>query len=322
MRPVLRRVVASFALASVVALRPAEIAAQPSSPDSVRGRLEIVVDNDFFNFATPPRERPDDNYTHGIALRRTNLSVRSPFLRRLCGQESTCRMDLSLAQQMFTPEEDGAPPPSDLRPYAGTFVGRLELRSLTESRQRSVALNLGASGAPSGAASVQALFHEVFGFRDVQGWSYQVPFEPLVGFDVAAARAWGIERGDWGARLSPAGSLSLGNLRTGGRLDLGAEAGWSLDRPFGRAPGRSAFGVAVFAGAAADYRLHGVELDGSLLRASPQVASRDLVLRWQGGLRLRWRRLVVEHSLHAVSREVAAGRGQHVWGRLGVALWR
>ena len=80
--------------------------------------------------------------------------------------------------------------------------------------------------------------------------------------------------------------------------------------------------VGVFAGAAADYRLHGLELDGALLRASPQVASRDLVIRWQGGLRLRWRRLVVEHSLHAVSREVAAGRGQHVWGRLGVALWR
>lgn len=302
---------------------PREPAASQEAPgDASIARLDFTVDNDFFDFRTPPRRRPDDNYSHGISFRRTNLPIHSPRVRSLCGAGGTCTLGVGVAQLMFTPERDSAPPPLELRPYAGILVSTLDLRSVSDVHLRAVSLSLGVSGGPSGAERVQEVFHRSFGFREVEGWQYQVPFEPLLGIEVTSARVWSIGSRGWSARLVPSGAVSLGNLRTGARLGFDVESGWSLGHPFGLTPGTGRYSAAIFGGAAADYRLHVVELDGTISRRSPSVDGPDLVWRWQGGIRLRRGRVAIEHSLHAVGAEVPAGRRQHLWGRLGATVWR
>lgn len=282
----------------------------------------LTVDNDFFDFSSPPRQRPDNNYSHGIALRRDNVAVKGAVLRRLCLGGVSCTAGFGLAQRMYTPESDGGPPPADLRPYAGVLVARIEVRSFRRQLRRAVALSLGTTGAPSGAQKVQEIFHAAFGFREVAGWPYQVPAEPLVGLDLAIARAWRAGGTGWGVRATPEASASLGNLRTGARVGVDFESGWSLDDAFGLAPGSNIYSSVMFGGVAADFRVHAVELDGALTRRSPSVQAEFGVLRWHGGLRIRYSRITIEYSLHAVTQEVQQGRRQHVWGRIGATVWR
>lgn len=281
----------------------------------------VALDNDFFVFHTPPNQRPDDNYSHGLSIAVRNRNVTSRRLRRLCGASQACVWDVAIQQAMFTPEVDSAPPDPRLRPYAGTLGFSGTLRGASTTRMREIRMTIAVSGQPSGAQWVQHTLHRVADMRRVEGWSYQVPFEPAIEIAVAGGVSRQRDLGALAIGAIGVAEASVGNLRTGGLLRSEVELGTSLNHPWMLRPSDRRFSVNLFAGGAMDVRLHQIELDGALTRRSPSSPKETVVGSFRLGIRAKFGRLQLEHFVETVGRQVPEGRAQHRWGRVAVSYW-
>ncbi len=138
-------------LATAVCLGHASGAAAQELARSIR----LAVDNDFFDFARPPRERPDNNYTQGARLQ-WDFRRAPRFAKRLvCADRPACGATLDIGQEMYTPMYDGYYPVPGDRPYAGWLYVKGELRGAGERDIRVVSLTVGVTGPPSLAGSAQ-----------------------------------------------------------------------------------------------------------------------------------------------------------------------
>src|SRR6266545_753433 len=124
---------------------------RPASAQSLSG-VTLHVDNDYFDFWMPGRERPDDNYTHGQSLR-TVFNAAPRWARRgvpscvealntSASAKKCAESFLAVSQEIFTPTNDSPMPMAGERPYAGLLYADFG-RSIIDRRQsRSLAIRI------------------------------------------------------------------------------------------------------------------------------------------------------------------------------------
>jgi lipid A 3-O-deacylase len=228
----------------------------------------------------------------------------------------------ALGQKIFTPWEDEARLRPGDRPYAGWLYTRGEAAVSDSAVRRSVGVEIGVTGAPSGAAWVQTTLHRAFGFYRPSGWSGQIPFEPA-----------GMVRYDELRRLrlhtallqvTPGFGASLGTVRTELRAGARARIGYRLDPPW-PTPGAAArrpFSVYLSGEVRGRAVARDLFLDGSTFGGGPRVEHRPLVGEWEAGLGVRVHRVVAEYRIATRGREYRSEPGGHQYATFDLALRR
>ena len=283
--------------------------------------IRLTVDNDFFDFSRPPRQRPDNNYTQGARLR-WDFRRAPRFARRLvCADRPACGATLEIGQEMYTPMYDGYYPVPGDRPYGGWLYVKGELRGAGERDIRVVSLTVGVTGPPSLAGSAQREVHHLTpGFYQPVGWDNQLPTEPA--FGVSGARSWRITpRGpaDRFVDLVPTVSGAAGTLRMSIGAGVRARVGVPLQHPW-LASDRPRAAPYAFAGVSAEAVGRDLFLDGTAFRDSLRVPHKPALAEWERGVGLGVRRLGIEYRVVTRSREYAAGPRTHTYGSI-VLSW-
>ena len=164
------------ALAFILSLAIPAASAHAADPS---GTLTTVFENDLFY-------RTDRDYTNGIEFNWSPAGSASELLPEFLANmtpglfpRDTTRVNYSLGQLMFTPEDTAAyDPPLTQRPYAGYLYGALALTSTGPGTEEQLRIQLGAVGPASLAADSQDLIHRLRGFALPQGWHTQLRDEP------------------------------------------------------------------------------------------------------------------------------------------------
>ena len=216
------------------------------------------------------------------------------------------------------------PPPGFAdHPFAGWLYLRGEARQESDRRLDAISSTVGVTGPPSLASAVQDAWHKLFGFRTVEGWNAQLPFEPgvIVGYEgarqILAARADGL-----GIRVVPHWRVRLGNITTD--ADMGADvvvglrppASWATPR---RGSHRS-FGVFVRASAMGTVVLRDEFLDGSTFSGSAHVEKKTFVGIASAGLGIRVGPVALEWQAHDQSLTFDRQPEPHIFSTLGVTV--
>lgn len=217
------------------------------------------------------------------------------------GPDARRRIGVSLAQQLFTPENLSAnPPPSGTQPYAALLYGTLSVTSEDAGGRSIAGLELGVVGPAALGEETQRLIHDVLGYVNPQGWDFQVPNQPLAGLFIE--RAWRTGRGDFGRPggmdwdFTPFVGLRGGLLESSGHVGVTLRVGAGLDRDSGPPGLRPAYAALTgfkkrdgFA-AYGFLRMKGrgvgndVTLDGAAFRESSSARRRLAVGEFQGGV--------------------------------------
>ncbi len=306
-----------WALALIIAgfVYPPALAAQ-----ELERSVRIAVDNDFFDFSRPPRERPDDNYTQGARI--VWDIKRTPRLakRLVCAGRPACGATLEFGQEMYTPTYGGYYPVPGDRPFAGWLYLRGEIRGATAGSARSLAVTVGITGPASLAASAQREFHHLIpDFYQPVGWDNQLPTEPA--FGVTGAHAWRVvPHGDLGrfVDLVPAVSGVAGTLRMAISAGARARVGAPLAHPW-LASDRIRIAPYAFAGVSIEAVGRDLFLDGTAFRDSLRVDHKPVVAQWEHGVGVHLRRLGVEYRAVTRSREYPAGPRTHTYGSVALS---
>ncbi len=282
--------------------------------------VRTSVDNDYFNFWIPPRERPDDNYTQGMRIA-WDTSWTPRFGRRLlCAGGAVCGATLEIGQEIYTPTVDNYWPLPGERSYAGWLYGRVEIRGARSAAVRSLGLTVGVTGAPSLAGTAQNAFHNLAAdFRRPLGWDYQLPTE--VAFAARAAQSWRVAPSGRAGRyvdLLPAVSATGGTLRTAAAGGIRVRVGAPLAHPW-LAVDRSALSVYLFAGTSAEIVARDLFLHGSTFRRSVHVSPEVLLAEWERGVGVRVRRVFLEYRAVTRTREYTTGPRSHTYSSLALA---
>jgi len=284
--------------------------------------VRLTDENDYLVFWVPPQRRTDGNYTQGVRLS-VDLAATPGFSRRLvCRHRPACGTTMDIGQEIYTPTADAPEPLPGERPYAGWLYARGAARTGGAGAARSLALTVGITGPASLAESVQKGLHRrVPSFKTPLGWEHQLPTE--VAFAIRAEQAWRIAPP--GAAhphidLVPSADLTLGTLRTamagGGRLRVGT----GLNHPWLTSTASPRFGLTGFVGVRGDIVARDLFLDGSTFRRSVSVEREPVVLAWERGLSVSFRRFGVEYRAVTRSREYRTGPKAHTHGSLTM-LW-
>ena len=295
--------------------------------------LHISDDNDFFDFWKPLATRPDVDYTQGLRAALT-WSAPTPHLVHWLGQGKPCsdasppaeacsRLSLGFGQNIYTPWYDVPPPGLVDHPYAGWLYLRGEARQESDRRLDAISLTVGITGPPSLASAVQDAWHKLFGFRNVEGWSAQLPFEPgvIVGYEGArqllAAGTDGL-----GVRVVPHWNVRLGNIIT--NADIGADVVLGLRPPVPwstpRRDRHRSFGVFVHASAVGTAVLRDEFLDGSTFSTSAHVHKKTFVGVASAGLGIRIGRVILEWEAHDQTITFDTQPEPHVFSTLGLTI--
>src|SRR5688572_23641651 len=236
-------------LVAALSLLPATADAQELSR-----ALRVSVDNDSFNFWQPPRERSDQDYTHGMRLTWDIVRVPKPGRAVVCRSGQACGATLELGQEIYTPTTDWFFHIPGERPYAGWLYGRLDVRGGTNRRLRTIGLTAGVTGPISLAeAAHEALHRAVPSFRDPLGWGDQLPTE--VSFAGLLSQADYLPLPGRAARhvdAVPLLTAAAGTLRTSVSAGARARVGTRLTHPWlaEARPAAAAYGFAGVRGEA------------------------------------------------------------------------
>jgi lipid A 3-O-deacylase len=293
------RIVLSLAIASMMAVRAVEA-------QELARTVRITLDNDFLNLWQPPRERADDNYTHGMRL--TVDVARAPeFARRLVCRSGSCGTTLEVGQEIYTSTYDWFWHIDGERPYAGWLYGRADVRGGDRAALRRLGLTVGITGPPSLGEKAHTAVHETLAdFKPRVGWVDQLPTE--VAFTALASHSWRVAPQGAAARfvdVVPTVSGTLGTLRTsaeaGVRVRLGAPLAhpWLADVRHGVAP-------YMFAGLRAEAVVRDMFLGGTLFSDSPRTDHRPVFGEVDAGLGVRLGRATLEFRIVRRSRQYAA----------------
>lgn len=314
---------ATFTTRLVLALFSASLSyGSPCSAQELSRAIGLTVENDYFVFWVPPRQRTDDNYTQGARL---NVDAgRAPVFGRrlLCSERRQCGATIEIGQEIYTPTFDAEEPIPGERPYAGWLYARGAVRGGDKRAIRSLRLTVGVTGPASLAEPVQTALHKsVQGFRTPLGWEHQLPTE--VAFAIQGEHAWRVAPREAGARIDliPSVDIMLGTLRTaiGGGTQL--RVGTGLTHPWLASPTLPPFGLSAFVGARAAAVTRDLFLDGSTFRRSARVDREPVVLGWERGVAVSIRRFGVEYRAVTRGREYRTGPKTHTFGSLSM-LWK
>jgi lipid A 3-O-deacylase len=318
---------AGAALALLVSCLPLGLGAQVSP-------YEIVVENDHFTYWLPSDQRPDREYTSGV-ISRVPLRQPVPLLRAVAEGAAPCTgrefsdegcttTSLRLGQKIYTPTP-WRPEPGE-RPYAGWLFAGITVDRATETRQRTIDLEVGVTGRPSLGEAVQTAVHQRMGHGSPHGWGEQIAFEPAFVLRVAENRML-LETPQGtpvGARVSGGIGAAFGTLRTAADAALEVRAGLRPPHPWRTGAGTRGNRLAVYgvAGIAQHLVLRNLMLDGSLFRAGPGVERRSSVSEWTAGAGVRLGRVGVEYRGVVRGREYKTQGEAHRWGSAAVSVAR
>ena len=305
----------------------------PGSGQGLRS-FTVSADNDGFVFWTPPHERTDWYYTHG--LRAEAVVAWAPPGVGLLGESNpiVCPQNpdgdpcvltrITLGQAIYTPAMVfSTEPPLNDRPYAGWLFMEATAARVTPNRSTSLGLEVGLTGEPSFAGPIHRWFHRSLGKHEPMGWEYQIPFEPAFAFRYETRRAWPIvpDSGAMSLHVEPRGSVALGTLRTGASAGFSLRAGWnappSIDW-WGPGPGSSY--VLVVLGAEGELILRDLFLDGSTWGRSEHVERVPVVGRLNGRLQMGLGGFGLEFAATRSTIQFTGQDGTHTVGTIRVII--
>ncbi len=247
---------------------------------------------------------PDRNYTNGLGLDWTSAvgALPAPLAglgRTLFGPGQE-RISLGLFQQIFTPDDTQANPPSPFqRPYAGYLALHAALLDQRANVADMLALDIGLVGPAALGEQVQNGFHRLIGQNTNKGWGSQLRDEPTL--EIYGSRTWRIPLGKVGgieSDLLPAVSLGIGSVRIYGEAGTIVRIGHGLAADFGPnrlppatggspifAAGRP-FAWYVFIGADGQAVAHDLFLAGNTFSAGPHVTANPFLGTFEVGIAL------------------------------------
>jgi lipid A 3-O-deacylase len=306
--------VASLVAAAALALPPR--AAAQNFPE-----VRVQADNDNFSFWLPRKQRGDFEYTHGMRVTiRSNtaagwgdrFAAGLPVCDAATRLEQRCLLTLwELGQQIYTPRVNSSQVVLGQRPHAGWLYGAMTAVSQQASERHSVRLELGVTGPPSLAGTLQTAVHRWAGYWTPRGWDNQLAFEPGVlvryGYDrlLLAPQIGGVRV----AELTSNVGLSAGNVITGASAGLDARLGFNVPPSWGG--GSETLSLYALAGIRADAYLRNLFLDGNTFQPSHRVEKLPFVERHHVGAGLRIENLDLLLRVQSRGREYRTEPGGH-----------
>lgn len=119
----------------------------------------------------------DRYYTNGMFLGFRYLSKNTPkkYQKRI--------YEIEIGHEMYTPYK-AIVEEKDLhdRPFAGHLFGRFGIVNVDEKKITKASLQLGIVGPDALGYEIQEIIHEIYGFKDVDGWRYQIQNTLAVNF--------------------------------------------------------------------------------------------------------------------------------------------
>jgi len=181
---------------AVLALAVACCAAVFTAPTfcaDAKGALTVSIENDLFSSGG------DNNYTHGTEFTYVSDTYMPRWLNKVAAEldldppSTEIRFVTNVGQKIFTPDDiESHTLIENDRPYAGWLYLSTGLIADTQKdvirRLERVQFIFGIVGPSSAADVVQTDFHHAFGFRDPNGWQYQLHDEGT--FDVEYQSQW------------------------------------------------------------------------------------------------------------------------------------
>ena len=305
--------------------------ATPASAQTLSG-VAFQVDNDYFDFWMPSRDRPDDNYTHGQLLRtvfntaprwaRGHIPSCSGLLNASATPKICAQSFLTVSQEIFTPTNDAPMPISGERPYAGLLYADFG-RSINDARQsRSLAIRVGTTGRASGAQAAQMGFHRMTDQRQPKGWDYQVGTAPVIGVTYGRQHLMtpGLVTRHSALQVIGSGGGTASYVQA--KLNAGMEvrAGYGIPHPWIPAAdsGRRGFRAFVLLGGSESWVARDLLIEGNTKWTTGLVTKRPLVFESVWGLGAGFGSYAIEYRAVSRSRDYATGPSWHRWGRISI----
>jgi hypothetical protein len=324
------RAPAVLALATALA-----IPALPAHAADPSGTFTTVFENDLCY-------RTDRDYTNGIEFNWSPVGNASQLLPDfLAGMtpnffpRDSTRVNYSLGQMMFTPEDTAAyDPPLMQRPYAGYLYGALALTSVGPDTEEQLRVQLGMVGPASLAADSQDLVHRLRGFALPQGWHTQLRDEPglVVSYQVTKQAVSLALPGNLAFDIKANAGGAIGNVFDYAGAGATARIGINMPADSGPPqiePGRPAsyyydpkpgLGAYIFAGIQGRAVARNLFLDGNSFQDSRSVEKENFVgeASFGGALDFERFRLAFVHVIR--SREYRTQPGFDQFGTLSLAV--
>jgi lipid A 3-O-deacylase len=307
----------------------------------------IYFENDLFTGT-------DSNYTNGVkySLISEDLSPHAhegklprkvleyvhqlPFIGK-SGPEYTHKVEFSLGQNMFTPQDISR---SDLitndRPYAGwTYISTSYHRKYSSAEtldfMDTVELQLGIVGPESFAEQTQKFVHKMRELQRPHGWDNQLKSEP--GLAVVFERKWLFHPGDarrLNYRIITHAGGAVGNVYT--YLNSGAElrVGWNIPRDFGvslirpagstRLSTHTEFSMFGFAGVNGRLTFRDIFLDGNTFTDSHSIDKKIPVADLSAGLAINYKNILLTWTQVLRTKEFKGQQDAHSFGAMALSF--
>ena len=311
------------------------IPAMPARAAGASGTFTTVFENDLFY-------RTDRDYTNGIEFNWSPVGTAPEQLPEFLANmtpgllpRDTTRVNYSLGQLMFTPEDTAVyDPPLTQRPYAGYLYGALALTSVGPGTEEQLRVQLGAIGPSSLAADSQDLVHRIRGFALPQGWHTQLRDEPglVVSYQVTKEAVSLALPGDFAFDIKANAGGAVGNVFD--YASAGAVARIGIDMPNDSGPpqiepGRPSsyyydpkpdLGAYIFAGIQGRAVARNLFLDGNSFQDSRSVEKENFVgeVSFGGALDFERFRLSFVHVIRSPEYKTQPGFDQ--FGTLSLAV--
>ncbi len=295
-----------------------------ATADAQRRTTWIVrLDNDYFAFWQPVKERPDRDYTQGFSL--TALWPSNSRLSKLLPDCDACRSwgTAAIGQEIYTPEVDARTPQPGQRPYAGWLAAGVGVARLGPGYTAGARIVLGVTGPPSLAEAVQVGAHRVLGYREPLGWASQLPTELGIYAEYELSKR--IAHGSAGPvvfQLIGGGAARVGTVYADGRASARFTAGLHPTTEGRTVPGAVTGSGSLFVWVAGhlDGVLRNEFLQGTTFRSSTGVPIHHLVREIELGLSVRLGEILLAGTYIQRGREYPAQTASHAYVRITAAL--
>jgi hypothetical protein len=306
------------------------------------GAFTVYEENDRYSI----RGNKDRYYTQGLRASLVSPPGETPELAQAVaerlrddateGDEVLRPAGVVMGQNIYTPSDIRVENPSKRdRPYAGwLYAGAVfasqkrPLASRVGDDQRTLEIDVGVTGPPSLAESVQTHWHDYVKAPPPKGWDHQIHTEPgivatyerrnrVMACDAPYDSQWDVLPGYAGA---------VGNIDTHAAAAATARFGWNLPRDFGvntisttametTDPKNGALpSLYFFGGSELRYVARNLFLDGNTFRDSEHVDKRPIVAEFRVGVAVQYKSLRLSYSWITRSEEF---NGQAGWMRYG-----
>jgi hypothetical protein len=306
------------------------------------GAITVYEENDKYSI----RGNHDRYYTQGLRASVVAPTAATPELAQSVAEKLRCDATdddevlkpagIVFGQNIYTPSDITLEtPPKRDRPYAGwLYTGvvfasqKRPLASRVGDDQRTLEIDVGVTGPPSLAETVQTQWHDYINVPPPQGWDHQIHTEPgLVATYERRNRVAACD-GPYASQwdLLPGYAVAAGNIDTHASATAMARVGWNLPRDFGVNtiattametcdPDNCARpSIYFFGGAEGRGVARNIFLDGNTFRDSEHVDKRPFVGEFRVGVAIQYKQLRISYAWVTRSEEF---NGQAGWMRYG-----